>query len=308
MNLENKRVLITGGAGFIGSHIAEALTDCEVTVLDDLSKGKEENVPTGATFVKGSVTDFGLLSKLVGESQIVFHEAALNLVLSTKDPVCDLEVNAGGTLNLLEAARESGTLDALIIASSGSIYGEPQYNPQDENHPTVPTSQYGVSKLAADNYSLLYHKLYSLPITVLRYYNVYGPRQSYGDSGGVIPIFISRALRGEPLAIDGDGSQQRCFTHVKDVVRANLLAVEKKKWGEAYNIGTSESTTILQLADLVNGLSKNKAEHVFAPAREGDVMVFEPDISKAKKGLGYAPEISLNEGLPSVVDYMKGLE
>ena len=313
MKIENKKTLVVGGTGFIGSHIVDELVKkgYSVIVLDDLSKGTVKNLEWAkengdVEFVKGTVEDYDLVKEVVGASDIIFHQAALNLIQSTNDPRKDLLVNTLGTLNILEAMKELQTVDIMVYASTGSIYGEPEYNPQDENHPLKPTSPYGISKLAAEKYVILWNKLYGLNTVALRYYNVYGPRQDYSEIGGVIPIFIKTVLQNKPPIIEGDGLQERCFTYVSDVVRANILAAEHESaWGRAYNIGTNEITTIKDLASIIISLDDKELEPIFAPPRVGDIQKFMPDITLAKRYLEYAPQITLEDGLPSVIEWLK---
>jgi len=313
MKLQNKKVIVTGGIGFIGSHIVDELVKrgCKVTVIDDFSKGSAKNLHWAKNngeinIVKGSVENYDLMERLVADCGIIFHEAALNLLLSNQNPIKDLLVNTLGMLNILEAARELGTIDTIVYASSGSVYGEPIYNPQDEEHPLNPTSPYGISKLAAEKYVLLWHKLFDVNTIALRYYNVYGPRQDYGETGGVIPIFIKRVIQNKPPIIEGDGAQERCFTHVSDVVNANILAAENERaWGDAYNIGTEEIITIKDLAHLIVELEGSDLRPEYAAPRMGDVKIFRPDITKAKNKLNYYPRITLKQGLPGVIEWMK---
>jgi len=311
MELSGRKALVTGGAGFIGSHIVDELVGlgCHITVLDDFSNGLEENL-AGALqkgdvrVVRGGVEDYGLVRDLVTEAEVIFHQAALNLLRSVESPARDLEVNTSGTLNLLLAMKEAHQECVMVFASTGSVYGEPKYNPQDEGHPLEPVSPYGVSKLAAEHYVLLWNRLFGVRTVALRYYNVYGPRQNYGPKGGVVGIFIDRVQHGQPPVIEGTGKQERCFTFVGDVVRANLLAATTEPaWGRVYNIGTTEVTTIRELADMVLEIGGSKLKPVFAPRRVGDINMFRPDISRARKYLGYRPAIKFREGLKQTVNW-----
>jgi nucleoside-diphosphate-sugar epimerase len=311
MAFAGSKALITGGAGFIGSHLADVLIKqgATVTILDDFSNGLEENIAealsTGkARLVRGSVEDTGLVKSLVKNADYIFHEAALNLLRSLENPANDLRVNAGGTLNILMAMQELNPKCALVFASTGSVYGEPQYNPQDEEHPLRPVSPYGVSKLAAEHYVNLWTRLYKTRAVMLRYYNVYGPRQNYGSKGGVIGIFIDRVMRGESPIIEGTGANERCFTFVDDVVKANLLAANSTKaQGQAINIGNTEITTIKALAEMVIKTGHKDLKLVYAPARLGDIATFRPDISLAEKLLGYRPAVMIREGLQKTLDW-----
>jgi UDP-glucose 4-epimerase len=305
MELTGKNVLVTGGAGFIGSHLVDRLVemDCRVTVLDDLSTGDERNLEQARRngslqLIVSSVEDYPLVERLVEESEVIFHQAGLNLLRSIEDPRRDLLVSALGTLNLLTAMQKTGTPQVLVYGSTGSVYGEPRYNPQDEGHPLEPVSPYGISKLAAEKYVLLWHRLFGVNTIALRYYNVYGPRQVYGPKGGVIGIFLSRVLQGLAPVIEGDGQQERCFTYVSDVVRANILAAcTESAWGDVYNVGTEEVTTIAGLAELVLQLCNSDLQPAYAPPRLGDVRVFRPNLALAAERLGYQPQVLLSEGL-----------
>ena len=313
MDIRGKRVLVAGGAGFVGSHLVDRLVEssCDVAVLDDLSNGAGENLEQARKsgrmrLVLGSVEDAAIVRSLVvGEERtVVFHLAALNLLKSVADPQRDLLVNGLGTLNLLRAMQESSLTPIMVFSSTGSVYGEPGYQPQDEQHPLQPVSPYGISKLAAEKYVLLWHKLFGVRTVALRYYNVYGPRQNYNPTGGVVSIFIDRVLHGLPPVIEGTGNQERCFTYVEDVVRANLLAAQTEAaWGGVYNIGTTEITTIRSLTDLVLSRCHSTLQPISAPRRVGDVDVFRPDISRAAHYLGYRPTVPLETGLQRTIEW-----
>jgi UDP-glucose 4-epimerase len=200
--------------------------------------------------------------------------------------------------------QESSLVPVMVFSSTGSVYGEPEYQPQDERHPLEPVSPYGVSKLAAEKYVLLWHRLFSVKTIALRYHSVYGPRQNYGPNGGVVSIFAHRVLNGLAPVIEGAGDEERCFTYVEDVVRANLLAAQTEAaWGGVYNIGTTEIITIRGLADLVLKLCKSTLQPTSAPRRVGNVAVFRPDISKADRYLGYRPTVPLMTGLRRTIDW-----
>lgn len=307
------RVLVTGGAGFIGSHLVESLVKAraKVLVIDDMSNGTRDNlsvVRDSVSLSVGSITDGEFVRSMVKqhEPEIVFHLAARNLVLSIKNPRDDAQVTVMGLLNLLEAIRETDRTEVFVHSSTGSVYGEPIESPQTEKHARIPSSPYGVSKMAAEDYLRVWSKLYSTQYVALRYYNVYGPRQSANEStgGGVIPVFANRLLAGQPLTVDGTGKQQRCFTYVTDVARANLLSSTSKKcWCDFYNIATNERIDILSLAKLMMEVSGTKVPIQFGPARPGDIMEFDPSIDLAARKMGYSPKVTLRNGLCMYLDW-----
>lgn len=301
--------LVVGGAGFIGSHIMDRLLGlgANVVVLDDLSNGKRANVSEGGSLrmVQGDVRgfDFDSLGKLDG----IFNEAARALVPSFADPVTDLMVNAGGTIRLLEYARKHDV--KLIHASSGSVYGNPKEIPISEGHPLMPISPYGVSKLASEYYCSMYVLDYGLDVVALRYFNVYGPRQTVNEEMGVIPIFVSRALRRQPLRVFGDGKQTRDFLNVGDVVSANLLSYKSDHaGGRIMNIGGGgEEVSINDLARMVMKLCGFDAPLVYADPKPGDIRRLVADNSLAKEIIGYEPRVSLEAGLTEYVEYARTL-
>jgi len=231
---------------------------------------------------------------------VVFHEAGLVSVPESVDrPIASHEANVDATLNVLEAARRE---DARVVtASSVGIYGNPVDVPIHESEPKQPTSPYGVDKLAIDHYTRLYHDLYDLETVALRYFNVYGPRQSGGEYSGVISTFLEQAQSGQPLTVDGDGEQTRDFVHVSDVVRANLAAATTDHVGRAYNVGTGESVTINELAELVRDVTESASSVTHTDPRAGDVEHSEADATRARRQLGFEPRVTLDEGLRDLV-------
>jgi UDP-glucose 4-epimerase len=307
---KGRRFLVTGGAGFIGSHIVEHLLSfgAFVFVLDDFSNGKKSNLFTGTNgnpkLIGEDIRkfDFDSLGKLDG----VFNEAARALIPSFEDPVTDMEVNVGGTIRLLEYSRKHDV--KLIHASSGSVYGNPLKIPISEDHPLNPISPYGTSKLASEGYCQMYQREFGVDVSMLRYFNVYGPRQSVSEEMGVIPIFVKRALSKKALTIFGDGKQTRDFLNVMDVVKANLLAYKSKKAaGQFMNVGGGgEEISILDLAHLVMSLCAFKEKPIFEKPKPGDIRRLVADNTKARELIGYVPSISLREGLTKYIEYAKG--
>ena len=309
--LKGKTCLVTGGGGFIGSHLVERLLElgCEVTVLDDLSHGSINNLSQvkdnpKLKFVKGSIENSSLVDLLVAKNKYIFHLAAANLIQSIKNPAKDLRINTLGTLNIVLAMTKTKVKPVLIYSSTGSVYGEPVYTPQDEKHPLEPVSPYGVSKLAAEKYVSLFSKQYNLPVVTLRYYNVYGPRQNFKKKAGVVGIFINSALKQKPLIIEGTGEQKRAFTFVNDIVYANILAsVNPKAIGGIYNIGSNQITTINALADIVEKELNLDKRRIRLPRRIGEIDEFIPNLEKAKKYLKYQPQTSLKNGIKKTINW-----
>ena len=300
--LVGKTVLVTGGAGFIGSAIVDALVaDNEVRVLDNLSTGRRANVHNDAVFIEGDVRDRGTLTRAIAGVDVVFHEAAVvSVTASVDDPIGSNDVNLTAFLTLLELARVERA--RVVVASSSAIYGDPVRVPIAEGHPTDPRSPYGIQKLAVDHYARLYYDLYGLETVVLRYFNVYGPRQ-HGPYSGVISSFVERGRAGDAVVIDGDGRQTRDFVHVDDVVRANLLAATTRHVGRAYNVGTGEAVTIEELAKSTVALTGGRSRIDYAPSRAGDVRASVADLTLARTEFGFEPSISLVDGLSELVDH-----
>ncbi len=303
----NKHCLVTGGAGFIGSHLTDKLIELKnnVIVLDDFSNGYLKNLERSEKsknlkIIKGSVINRKLVEELIVNKgcDYIFHLAAGNLLTSLENPKKDISTTILGMLNILESIKKMKKRPKLIFSSTGSVYGEPKYQPQDENHPLEPVSPYGISKLAAEKYVLLWNKLYGLNTTSLRYYNVYGPRQNSKEKGGVIPIFITRVAQNFPPIIEGTGKQERCFTYVDDVVRANILAaISNKSRGEIFNIGTTEITSVNKLANLILKEFNSNLKPNYTKRRTGDIDEFRPNIKKAERYLKYIPRWHLDKGL-----------
>lgn len=300
-SITGKEVLVTGGAGFIGSHLVGALVDeNDVTVLDDLSGGSKGNVHPDATLVQGDLRNRDTVEAAVEGMDLIFHLAGLvSVEASVANPTKSHAINAGGTVTLLDCARD---VDARVItASSAAIYGEPTATPVDERQPLTPQSPYAVDKRTVDEYTRLFAELYGLETVALRYFNVYGPGQSAASYSGVISTFLEQAAEGSSLTIHGDGTQTRDFVHVTDVVRANLLAATADSTGNAYNIGTGEETSIARLAEIVRSVGETSPEIVHVGERQGDVAESCADISRARGDLSYEPTVDLRDGLDALM-------
>ncbi len=294
-----QQVLVTGGAGFIGSHLASALVeDNDVTVVDDLSAGDRSYVPDEATFVEADVRD-DVLTDLAADVDCIFHEAAqVSVDRSIEDSATSHDRNVDATLAVLEQARLADA--RVVLASSCAVYGHPETVPTPEDAPTQPTSPYGLEKLTVDHYAHLYHDLYGLETVALRYFNVYGPRATGGEYAGVIDIFLDQALSGDPLTVQGDGSQTRDFVHVSDVVRANLLAATTDAVGEPYNVGTGQECSIADLAELCREAVGADVPIEHTDPRPGDIERSCADTAKAAQNLGFEAEVGLADGMAAL--------
>ncbi len=306
-----KRVLVTGGAGFIGSNVVRLLTKrgYRVVVLDNLTTGYLENLEgiQGADFVKGDVTDADTLENVVKENgvEMIFHLAGtVGNLKSIEFPKVDAQVNVLGTLNVLEVARHS-KVRKIVYSSSAAIFGELRYLPIDEMHPVEPDSPYGVTKLAGEKHCLCYSRLYDMSIVCLRYFNVYGRNQRYDPYGNVIPIWTHNALSGRPLTVYGEGNQSRDFINVEDVALANVMAGEKEKLSGAFNIGTGISITINDLAGVFKDIYSDSVQIVYQPPRKGEVMHSRADITKATTAFGFVPAVSIVDGLKSYTEWIR---
>jgi UDP-glucose 4-epimerase len=308
------RVLVAGGAGFIGSHIADRLIDegVEVTVLDNLYAGRPENLENCSRspkfrFVRGDVRRFSVVKRLVKDVDAVFNDAAVvSVPRSLEEPLLANEVNVGGTLNLLKASVDSG-VKRYVQASSASVYGNTETLPVDESLAVNPLSPYAVAELAGENYARIFYRAYGLETVCLRYFNVYGPRQTFSAYSGAITIFLNKLSDGERPVIFGDGEQTRDFVYVEDVVEANMLALNSAKAvGEAINIGTGVRHTINELVQrLQEKLDKKRLKPIYKSSRQGDVRNSYASIEKAKRMLGYEPKFSLEEGINKLVEWFQ---
>ncbi|MCD6599904.1 MAG: SDR family oxidoreductase [Dehalococcoidia bacterium] len=310
----HKRAVVTGGAGFIGSHLANELVrrGYHVTILDDLSTGKRENIAalldstdsSKADFIRGSIADLYLLQEVFAGADFIFHQAALPSVpRSVKNPLVSHEVNLTGTLNVLLAARDNG-IKKVVYASSSSVYGDTPTLPKREDMPPNPQSPYAVSKVAGEYYCQVFQEIYGLSTACLRYFNVYGPGQDPNSQyAAVIPRFVASISQGKSPAIFGDGEQSRDFTFVRDVVGANIMAAETETSG-VFNIGKGERTSINQLAEIIIGFAGNNVVPTHEEPRAGDVKHSLADISRART-FGYNPRYSLKEGLRETINSLQ---
>jgi len=315
MTHKDQRILVTGGAGFIGSHIVDRLLNegFEVTVIDNLATGHLKNIAHHQDnkklhFIKVDIRDFTLVKETMKDVDMVFHEAALaSVTLSVENPILTNDINVTGTLNLLKASSDLH-VKRFIYASSAAVYGDTPSPQKREDMTPNPTSPYGVSKIAAENYVKLFHKVYGLETVSLRYFNVYGPRQRFDIQsayGGAITIFTNRLLKNMPPIIYGDGEQKRDFVYIQDVIEANMLALNSKKAvGEVFNIGTGTNATVNQVANTLQEILNIKnLKPIHTSPRPTDIRHGYADISKAKKILGYNPKFFIKEGLTELVNW-----
>jgi len=310
------RVLVTGGAGFIGSHLVDRCVSegYEVKVLDNFSRSTVSNLEEHLSrdsieLLRGDIRDLKLLRRIMRGVEVVFHEAAqVSVPASLRDPIYTDEVNVRGTLNLLVAASEAG-VQRFIFASSSSVYGDPERLPVAEDSPLNPLSPYAASKVAGEAYCRAFHAARGVPIVCLRYFNVFGPRQRLDGYASVIPAFIGCILKGEPMIIYGDGGQTRDFVNVRDVVEANILALMKEEAvGETFNVGSGRSTSIMELSSMLREICGfDIPSPVHAPPREGDVAHSLADIGKAEEILGYRPRTDLRRDLKELFEWYGGL-
>jgi len=312
VDMTGRKVLVTGGAGFVGSHLVDRLIQMSfaVTVFDNMSTGSHANISQhlekkNFRLEKGDVRNARKLREEAKHSNTVFHLAALvDIQRSVKDPLLTNEVNLLGTLNLLESCR-SADIDLLVYASSCAVYGDAGEGKIREHIHPRPISPYAASKLAAENYCLAFHRTYGLPVICLRFFNIYGPRQRAGPYAGVVPKFVQRLLHNQPPIIYGDGKQSRDFVSVKDAVNACELSLERREAiGQTVNIGSGRSTTVNDLARLLIDLTqRTHMKPTHRPAREGEVRHSLADIGLGRKALGYRPTMSLRKGLLEYLEW-----
>ena len=308
------RVLVTGGAGFIGSHVADAYLaqGHRVWVVDNLSSGRLENVSPGIEFVQMDIRDAALddLFESVGGFDVVNHHAAqIDVRKSVMDPALDAGINVIGLLNVLQNALKHGTQRVIFVSSGGVVYGEPDVRPTPETAPKGPFSPYGVTKLTAEYYLHYYHRVHGLEYAAVRYSNVYGPRQDPFGEAGVVAIFSTRLLEQQPLTIFGDGEQTRDYVYVGDVVAANMAVTEAELWpatgidDRGFNVGTGVETSVNRLAEEMMAVAGRRVEVKYAPARPGELLHSSLDNTKLR-GLGWAPGTSLSDGLRNTYNHI----
>jgi len=312
--MTQKRVIVTGGAGFLGSHLVDRLvetTDYEIIVIDNFSSGKQENLAQhigngSVDIVTADIRDKKRMQKLIKKAEVVYHLAVACLRISINNPEFVHEVNSTGTLNLLQSSFENGVKKFVYISSSES-YGTAKYIPMDESHPCEPTTIYGSSKLTGEIYTRAYYKTYGLPVVIIRPFNFYGPREHFeGPYGEVIPRFVIRVLNGIPPMIFGDGEQTRDFTYVSDTVEGVLYASNCNDLiGDVVNVASGREVSIKRVAEIVlDKLGKRNLRPIHIDSRPGDVRQHLADISKAKKILGFKPCIDIEEGISRYIGWL----
>jgi UDP-glucose 4-epimerase len=311
------RALVTGGAGFIGSNLVDALLDRgdEVTVVDDLSTGRIGNLEAarrrGIAFHQADITDAERLSALFAGSRpdIVFHLAAqIDVRKSIEDPAWDAGINVVGTINVLEAARRTGVARVVNTSTGGAIYGDVDRMPTPESVAPRPMAAYGTSKLCAETYCGWYERLYGLSTVTLRYGNVYGPRQDPLGEAGVIAIFCGRLMSGQRPVIYGDGRQTRDYTYVDDIVDANLAAASHPEAHGVYNVGTGTESSVLEVLAALRraaGLDEDELQPEFAPARLGELQRSALDVSRARAELGFTAQLGLDAGMARTLEWAR---
>ncbi len=305
------KILVTGGAGFIGSHVADACIAAghTVHVLDNLETGRRRNLPAEAVFHEVDIRSGDVAELWSRESYdtLIHHAAQMDVRRSVADPEFDASVNIGGFLNLMEAGRDQG-LDRVVFASTGgAIYGEPEFVPQTEEHPLRPLSPYGITKLTTEKYLYFYRETHGIDYVALRYANIYGPRQNPHGEAGVVAIFTRLMLEGRQPTINGPGTQTRDYTYVGDVVRANLAALSYEDSG-IFNVGTGIETDVNELFHLLREKTGASIEEQHGPAKPGEQQRSVLGYGAAREELGWQPEVSLREGLSRTVDWFEEAE
>ncbi len=303
------RVLVTGGVGFIGSHVVDALVGLghDVAILDDLSTGDRANLNPSARFYQGSVTDPEVLEQAfreVAPRWVSHHAAQISVTQSVEDPVADAKINVLGSLMVLEACRRHGVEHLTFASTGGALYGDPEEVPCDESAPVRPKAPYGAAKYAVETYLDVYRSTWGFKSAALRYGNVYGPRQSHRGEAGVIAIFANRMLQGQQPTIFGDGDQARDFVYVADVVQANLIAMERHLDG-VFNVGTGTATSVNTVVEVLRRHCGYVGAVAHAPERPGEARRIALDAGRFAEATGWRPSVSLDEGVQATVDYFR---
>ncbi len=306
------KILVTGGAGFIGSHVVDMYIDegHDVVVVDDMSTARRTNLNPKAVFYERDIRDPDIKDIFEREQpEVVNHHAAqMDVRRSVADPIFDADVNIIGSLNLMECARHYGVRQLIYISSGGAVYGEPEYLPCDEGHPINPICQYGASKHTVEHYLYMYSENYGIDYTVLRYPNVYGPRQDPKGEAGVVAIFTGQMLANREVTINGDGNQQRDYVYVGDCARANLLALSNNHASGIYNLGTGFGTSVNELFESLKGITGYPKKPTFGPAKLGETRRIWLQADKARRTFGWDPTVELKEGLEKTVAFFKSME
>lgn len=300
------KILVTGGTGFVGSHLVDKLVQRrhKVVVIDNLSTGFRSNLNPRAKFYKIDICS-AAIDKIFEKEKFdyMFHYAAqVDVRKSLQNPILDVEVNISGSLNLLRSCQRRKVKKVVFASTGGAIYGEQEYFPADERHPELPISPYGVAKLSVEKYLYFYQEVYGIHYVALRYSNIYGPRQNPKGDSGVVAIFSEKLLTDSPLTTYGDGRQTRDYLYVEDAVNAALLALKSKSSG-AFNIGTGRETSVNQLCRMMKAKTSSKSKKVYAPFRAGEQRRSCIDYTKAKKLLGWKPRFDLDSGLDLTLKY-----
>jgi UDP-glucose 4-epimerase len=306
------KILVTGAAGFIGSHVVDIYIakGYEVVAVDDLSTGRASNLNPAAKFYKLDIRRSELAEVFEKEKPdfVNHHAAQMDVRRSVTDPMLDADINILGSINLLENAQKHNVKRFIYISSGGAVYGEPEYLPCDEKHPINPICQYGASKHTIEHYLYIYQQVHGLPYVVLRYANVYGPRQNPHGEAGVVAIFTGKMLSGGEVVVNGDGEQQRDFVYVGDCAQANLLALDTPGVNQIYNIGSGDETSINEIYGMLREISGYEKAPVHAPAKAGETRRIYLENTRASTGLGWEPTVTLMQGLRMTVDYFRRAE
>lgn len=306
------KILVTGGAGFIGSHVVDLCIQhgFEVVIVDDLSTGRISNLNPAAKLYRMDIRDNQL--KEVFESEkpdyVDHHAAQMDVRRSIVEPLFDADVNILGSINLIECARQFGVKRFVYISTGGAVYGEPEYLPCDEAHPINPICQYGASKHTVEHYLYMYKENYGLDYTVLRYPNVYGPRQDPHGEAGVVAIFAGQMLRGDQVVINGDGEQARDFVYVGDCARANLMTIQASRGLGIINLGSGQGTTVNEIFEKLSHITGYANDAIHGPAKVGETRKIFLDAGKAQRELNWHPKLDLDDGLQRTVEYFRQTE